>query len=123
MLDVMSKVSFTEIVIRLATICAILTFAGPIVAADDLELSLQNGRVTIRAQQVSIKAILSDWGRVGNTAIIDADGLADQIVTLKLVAVTEARALRTLLRDAASGRSPNNGRRGRTTVAQQEQLE
>ena len=61
MLDVMSKVSFTEIVIRLATVCVILTFAGPIVAADDLELSLQNGRVTIRAQQVSVKAILSDW--------------------------------------------------------------
>ena len=40
MLDVMSKVSFTEIVIRLATIYVILTFAGPIVAADDLELSL-----------------------------------------------------------------------------------
>lgn len=106
MLDVMSKVSFTEIVIRLATVCVILTFAGPIVAADDLELSLQNGRVTIRAQQVSVKAILSDWGRVGNTAIIDADGLADQIVTLELVDVPEARALRTLLRDAASGRHP-----------------
>ncbi len=49
-LDVMSKVSFTEIVIRVATVCVILTFAGPIVAADDLELSLQDGRVTIRAQ-------------------------------------------------------------------------
>jgi hypothetical protein len=106
MRDVMSKVSFTEIVIRLTTVCVILTFAGPNVAADDLELSLQNGRVTIRAQQVSIKAILSDWGRVGNTAIIDATGLADQIVTLELVDVPEARALRTLLRDAVSGRRP-----------------
>jgi hypothetical protein len=173
----MLKVSFREIVIRLAPVCVMLTFAGPIAAADDLELSLKNGRVTIRAQQVSIKAILSEWGRVGNTAIIDADGLADQVVTLELVDVPEARALRTLLRDAAgylaapraelsdgdsrfdrilvmavtkpaaarqvaavggsrpapprvsptSGRSPNNGQRGRTpftaTAAQQEQLE
>ena len=50
MRDVMSKVSFTEIVIRLTTVCIILTFAGPNVAADDLKLSLQNGRVTIQAQ-------------------------------------------------------------------------
>ena len=173
----MAKVSFPDNVIRLATVCVMLTFAGPIAAADDLELSLQDGRVTIRAQQVSIKAILSEWGRVGNTAIIDADGLTDQVVTLELVDVPEARALRTLLRDAAgylaapraelsdgdsrfdrilvmavtkpaaarqvaavggsrpapprvsptSGRSPNNGQRGRTpftaTAAQQEQLE
>ena len=101
MLDLMPKVSFTEFVIRLATICVMLTLAGPTDAADNLELSLQDGRVTIRAQQVSIKTILSEWGRVGNTTIIDADGLADQVVTLELVDVPEARALRTLLRDAA----------------------
>ncbi len=87
--------------IRLATICVALALAAPVSAADDLELSIQDGRVTIRAQQVSIKAILAEWGRVGHTRIIDADGLVDEVVTLELVNVPEAQALRTLLRDAA----------------------
>ena len=45
--------------------------------------------------------ILAEWGRVGNTAIIDADELADQTVTIELVDVPEAKALRTLLRTAS----------------------
>ena len=85
----------------LASLCVALACAAPVLAADDLEFSIQNGRVTIRAQQVSIKAILEEWGRVGHTTIIDADKLDDQLVTLELVDVAESRALRTLLRNAA----------------------
>jgi hypothetical protein len=70
-------------------------------AGQRLDVSMRMGRITIRAQQVSIKAILDEWGRVGHTTIVDADDLSDQIVTLELIDVPEALALRTLLRDAA----------------------
>ena len=62
---------------------------------------MNNGRVTIRAQDTLIRDILAEWGRVGNTAIIDANELTDETVTLELVDVTEAQALRTLLRGAS----------------------
>ena len=69
--------------------------------ADELELSINNGRVTIHAQDVSVKEILAEWGRVGHTTIVDGDQLDDQHVTLELVDVSEAQALRTLLRNAS----------------------
>ena len=90
-----------KVSVGLATVCIALAFAAPVWAADDLEFSIRDGRVTIRAQQISIKAILEEWGRVGHTTIIDADELGDRLVTLELVDVAESRALRTLLRDAA----------------------
>ncbi len=63
---------------------------------------MHNGLVTIRAQDSLITDILAEWGRVGNTTIIDADELVNQIVTIELVDVPEAKALRTLLRTASS---------------------
>lgn len=74
---------------------------APAAAASGFELSMNNGRVTIRAQDARITDILAEWGRVGNTAIIDADELVDQTVTIELVDVPEAKALRTLLRTAS----------------------
>ena len=62
---------------------------------------MRGGRVTILAQDVSVQTILREWGRVGNTAIVDADKLPDRRVTLELRNVPEAVALRTLLRTAA----------------------
>ena len=79
---------------------AMLLFA-PVAGASGFELSMNNGRVTIRAQDALIADILAEWGRVGKTAIIDADELVAQTVTIELVDVPEAKALRTLLRTAS----------------------
>ncbi len=87
--------------VGVATLCIALACGAPVSAADDLEFSIHDGRVTILARQVSIKTILEAWGRVGHTSIIDADELEDRLVTLELVDVPENLALRTLLRDAA----------------------
>lgn len=78
---------------------AIVASVAP-VRANELELTMGGGRVTILAQDSSLKAILAEWGRVGNTVVIDADKLADERISLELVDVPEAVALRTLLRTA-----------------------
>ena len=62
---------------------------------------MNNGRVTILATETLISDILAEWGRVGDTAIIDDNALPDRTVTLLLVDVPEAKALRTLLRTAS----------------------
>ena len=78
-----------------------VALASPVARASEIELSMNNGRVTIRAQDALVTDILAEWGRVGNAAIIDADELAAETVTLELLDVPEAQALRTLLRRAS----------------------
>jgi hypothetical protein len=70
-------------------------------AAGDLRLSIANGRVTIVAQDVSIRQILDEWGRVGQTKVVGAERLTGPSVTLELNDVPEGRALETLLRSAS----------------------
>ena len=83
----------------------VLTLAGvgpPALAADDLELSFAEGRVTVVATNVPVTAILMEWARVGGTRFVDAEALAGRPVTLELRDVPEGEALRVLLR-AATG--------------------
>ena len=93
--------AFTRIGMHTALASLVLAPVAPMAWASELELSMNNGRVTILAQDVSVKDILAEWGRVGNTTIVDADQLEEQRLTLELVGVPEAQALRTLLRTAS----------------------
>lgn len=70
-------------------------------AAGELRLSIANGRVTLIAQDVSLKQILDEWARVGQTTIVGSERLLGQTVTLELQDVPEGRALETLLRSAS----------------------
>ena len=73
--------------------------AGP-VAADELELSFNAGRVTVVAADVPLVAILDEWARLGETRFVAADGLPARAVSVHLVDVPEREALRVLLRAA-----------------------
>ena len=70
-------------------------------AAGELRLSIANGRVTIIAQDVSLRQILDEWGRVGQTQVVGAERLTGPTVTMELKDVPEGRALETLLRSAS----------------------
>ena len=80
-----------------ALMCALATTA----TAGDLRLSIANGRVTIVAQDVPVRQILDEWGRVGQTQVVGAERLTGTPVTLELHDVPEGRALETLLRSAS----------------------
>ena len=81
---------------------ALTSLATPLAAtAGDLRLSIANGRVTLVAQDVSLKQILDEWARVGQTQVVGAERLLGQSVTLELQDVPEAKALETLLRSAS----------------------
>ena len=70
-------------------------------AADGLELSFQDGRVTVIATDVTVTRILEEWAEVGDTRFVDADTLNRVPVRLEMFDLPEADALRVLLRDAA----------------------
>ena len=69
--------------------------------APNLQLTMKDGRVTILARDVPLRALLDEWSRVGQTLIVNADKLTGPRVTLQLVDTTERRALDILLRSAA----------------------
>ena len=96
-------VTYTEYVrdvVQIGALALLLTGA-PTMAADDLQVSFREGRVTVIATDVPVRAILQEWSRVGETEFVDTDKLTGQPVRLQLVDVPEAAALRVLLREAA----------------------
>ncbi len=93
--------AFRTVGARVAAASVVVALTAPLAGASEFELSMHDGRVTIRAQDALVTDILAEWGRIGNTAIIDADELASETVTLLLVDVPETRALRILLRTAS----------------------
>lgn len=78
-----------------------MTLGTPVVAANGLELSFQDGLVTLRATNVPIRTILAEWARLGDTKFINSDKLLESLVSLQLVDMPENKALRLLLRSTA----------------------
>ena len=70
-------------------------------AAGELKLTMQNGRVTIVADNVPLRQILQEWARVGQTKIVNAEKVLGPNVTLQLIDASERDALDVLLRSAS----------------------
>jgi hypothetical protein len=83
-----------------ATIAAIAFTPAP-ADAEELRLSIANGRVTLVAQDVTVKQILDEWSRLGQTTIVGAERLSSASVSLELKDVSEGSALESLLRSAS----------------------
>lgn len=70
-------------------------------AAGDLSLEIKDGRVTLVADNVTVRQILAEWARVGQTKIVNGERVTGGPVSLRLEGVPEGRALDTLLRGVA----------------------
>jgi hypothetical protein len=70
------------------------------VPAQQVSVSMNDGRVTLVADNAPLWMVLSEWARVGRTNIVNGEKLVGLPVTLQLVDVPEAQALETLLRNA-----------------------
>ena len=70
-------------------------------SAGDLKLSMQNGRVTVIADNVPLRQILQEWSRVGQSKILNIDKVTGPSVTLQLIDMPEKDALDILLRSAS----------------------
>jgi hypothetical protein len=87
--------------LRAALAAAFLATVAGSAHAGDLTLTIGNGRVTLVAKDVTVREILAEWSRVGQTRIINAEKVTGAPVTLELDNVPEAQALDTVLRSAA----------------------
>jgi len=87
----------------LASVTAVVLLSwGASAYAGDLKLTMQNGRVTLIAQDVPLRQILDEWSRVGKTEIVNADKLTGPSMTLHMIDVPERQVLDILFK-AATG--------------------
>jgi hypothetical protein len=77
---------------------AILVIAPSRSDAQQMKLQIQNGLVTLEAQNVSVRQILAEWARVGGAKIVNAEKVTGSPVTLHLTGVPERQAIDTVLR-------------------------
>jgi hypothetical protein len=66
--------------------------------AAGLTLSIQDGLVTLDAQDVTVRQILTEWARIGKTQIINVERITGGPITLTLEKVPEKQALDIILR-------------------------
>jgi hypothetical protein len=71
-------------------------------ASADVQLTMQNGRVSVVAKDATVRQILTEWARVGHTKIVNVERIPGGPMTIELHNVTESQALEILLR-AMSG--------------------
>ena len=80
-------------------VAAFAVLAAP-VSAGELRLTINNGLVTVIADDVPVSRILSEWARIGQTKIVNGEKLMIP-VSLELIDVPEKKALEIVLRSAS----------------------
>ena len=80
---------------------ALSAFSAIPASAQGVKVEFHDGRVTIEASQAPIRTVLNEWGKAGSTKIVGAERITGAPITVKLINVTEAQALETILRSVA----------------------
>jgi hypothetical protein len=75
-----------------------LSLLASATAFADVQLSLQDGRVSLVARDATVRQILNEWARVGQTKIVNVDRIPGGPLSLELKDMPEGQALDVLLR-------------------------
>ena len=85
----------------LTTVILLMIVAVPFLAADEISMRIDGGRVTLSATDARLADVLAAWSRVGDTRFVGAQAIGGELITLHLVDAGEAEAIHLLLRSAA----------------------
>ena len=83
---------------KTALIAVAIFIAATSTASAEVRLTMQNGRVSLVAKDATVRQILTEWARVGQTKIVNVERVPGGPVTLELANMPEAQALEILLR-------------------------
>ena len=67
-------------------------------ASAEVQLSMRDGRVTLVATNATLRQILTEWARIGQTKIVNVERIPGGPLTLQLTNMPEREALDMLLR-------------------------
>lgn len=84
----------------LAVAAVLLCWAAP-AGAQPVKLRFHDGLVTLSTQNAPLRAILTEWARLGGATIVNAERVVGPPLTLELDAVSERHALEVLLRNVS----------------------
>jgi hypothetical protein len=87
--------------LRLGLSAALLLASSGVATAQTVHLEFHDGRVTLRAENAAIRTILTEWGRIGGTQIVNGDRVTGAPLTLELTNVPERQALDIVLRSVS----------------------
>ena len=76
----------------------LLTWATSPSWAAGVQLSIRDGLVSLDAQDVTVRQILTEWERVGKTQIVNVERIISGPITLRFEGVPEKQALDIVLR-------------------------
>ena len=88
-------------VLRAAALGSCLLALSASMASAQVDLSIQNGRVTLVATNATVRQVLAEWARVGQTKIVNLERIPGGPLTLQLTDVSEEEALDILLRSVS----------------------
>jgi len=67
-------------------------------APPGISLTIRDGKVTLKAEQASLRQILAEWERQGQVRVVGAEKLVGAPVTLTLIDLPEKQALEIVMR-------------------------
>jgi len=70
-------------------------------ALADVQVAMNNGRVSIVAKDATLRQILTEWARVGQTRVVNVDRIPGGPLTLELTNMPEGQALDVLLKSVS----------------------
>jgi hypothetical protein len=86
---------------RILLATAFVTFAALPAAAQSVKVSFNGGKVDLIAENATVRAILTEWGRVGGTRLVNAERVAGPPITVEFKDTYEQQVLESLLRGVA----------------------
>ena len=86
------KIMKTLILGVAACLCTVST------ASADVQVTMHAGRVSLIAKDATVRQILTEWARVGQTKIVNVERVPGGPITLELSNVPESQALEIVLR-------------------------
>ena len=78
-----------------AVLCCVVASAP---AFADVQVTMHDGRVSVVATEATLRQILTEWARVGQTKVVNVERIPGAPMTIELRDVPEAQALEILLR-------------------------
>ena len=76
----------------------LVTLAALPAAGQSVKLAFHGGKVDLSAENASIRAILTEWARVGGTRVVNADRIVGPPITVEFKDAYEQQAIESLLR-------------------------
>jgi hypothetical protein len=86
---------------RILLASVLVTLAALPAAGQSVKLSFNGGKVDLSAENASVRAILTEWGRIGGTRVVNAERIAGPPITVEFKDAYEQQALESLLRGVA----------------------